>query len=327
MNEPISGDPATGPQQGGACLAVVHETAYRYDARVEVSHHLTHLRPRHDARQSLDAHVLHIEPAPARVHGMPDTFGNWRSTFALYVPHDALLVRASSRVTVHADAPALQSLPAMPWEQAAERLRYAAGRRYAPECEFALPSPYVPLHAELRAYALRAFTPGRPVPEAALALMQRIHADFDYAADSTHVATPLVEAFRQRQGVCQDFAHVMIGCLRALGLAARYVSGYLLSHPPPGQPRLVGADASHAWVSVHCPDAMSGAWLDLDPTNAMLPGREHAVLAYGRDYGDVTPLRGVIRGGGGHALEVRVTVAPWQEAPAGLSLPPQQETP
>jgi len=303
-------------------LAVVHETAYRYDAPTELAHHLAYLRPLDDAWQALEAHALHIEPEPPHVQTAPDAFGNWRSTFALYAPHDALLVRASSRVAVRARHADLQPEAGVPWEEAALRLRYRAGAAYAPEAEFAFPSPYVPLHAELRDYARPSFAPGRPLPLAALDLMHRIHADFTYDPASTHVATPVLEAYTQRYGVCQDYAHVMLGCLRALGLAARYVSGYLVSQPPPGQPRLVGADASHAWVSVHCPGLPgNGGWLDLDPTNDLVPGLGHVILAYGRDYGDVTPMRGVIRGGGGHALAVRVTVAPWDELPAGLEVP------
>jgi transglutaminase-like putative cysteine protease len=305
-----------------AVLAVVHETAYRYETPVELAHHLTYLRPRHDEFQALEAHSLEITPRPGPVREGPDALGNWRSTFALSVPHESLLVRAASRVSVRPRHPDLDPAAACGWESAAARLRYEAHAPYAPEAEFAFPSPYVPLHAPLRDYALVSFTPGRPVAEAAIDLMRRIHADFDYAPDSTQVATPVLETFEARRGVCQDYAHVMLGCLRALGLAARYVSGYLVSLPPPGQPRLIGADASHAWVAVHCPGLPgNGGWLDLDPTNDQIPERSHVTLAWGRDYGDVTPLRGVIRGGGGHELIVRVTVMPWDEAPPELALP------
>jgi transglutaminase-like putative cysteine protease len=162
---------------------------------------------------------------------------------------------------------------------------------------------------------LQSFTPERPLLQAAVDLMHRIHADFTYDTDSTQISTPVLEAFNLKSGVCQDFAHVMIGCLRALGLAARYVSGYLMTQPPPGKARLVGADASHAWVSVHCPLIdINGGWIDLDPTNDLIPGTSHVILAVGRDYGDVAPLRGVIRGGGEHKLAVAVTVAPQGEA-------------
>lgn len=303
-------------------LAVVHETAYRYEAPVELAHHLAYLRPRHDTWQTLDGHLLHVEPEPGRPQAAPDAFGNWRTVFALYAPHEALLVRACSRVTVADRHAGLAAQACAPWEDAALRLRYQAGAPYAAEAEFSFPSPFVPLHDELRDYALASFTPGRPAAQAALDLMHRIHADFTYAPASTQINTPVLDAYTRRVGVCQDFAHVMIGCLRALGLAARYVSGYLVSTPAPGKPRLVGADASHAWVSVHCPGlAVNGGWLDLDPTNDVVPDLSHVILAYGRDYGDVTPMRGVIHGGGGHELSVRVTVAPWDDLPDGLDLP------
>ena len=163
------------------------------------------------------------------------------------------------------------------------------------------------LHA-LRDYAVASFGPGQPVAQGALELMRRIHADFEFKTTSTDVDTPLIEAFEQRSGVCQDFAHLMIAALRMLGLAARYVSGYLLTIPPPGQEALLGADASHAWVQLYCPDTpgLPGGWLELDPTNDLVPDTSHVRLALGRDYGDVTPLRGVIRGGGRHTLDVRV---------------------
>jgi transglutaminase-like putative cysteine protease len=303
-------------------LAVVHETHYRYDAPVELAHHLAHLRPRDDASQTVEAHTLSISPQPAEVQHRLDDQGNWRSTFALSVPHDSLVVRACSRIIVRPRHEGLEPAAGMPWEEAALRLRYQAGAPYAPEAEYAFPSPYVPLHEELRDYALPSFTPGRPVAEAAIDLMHRIHADFTYAPASTQITTPVLEAFEARRGVCQDYAHVMLGGLRALGLAARYVSGYLVTQPPPGQPRLIGADASHAWLSVHCPGlATNGGWLDLDPTNDLIPAADHVTLAYGRDYGDVTPLRGVIRGGGGHELAVHVTVMPWDEAPETLLSP------
>jgi transglutaminase-like putative cysteine protease len=303
-------------------LAVVHETRYDYDAPVELAHHLTYLRPRDDTFQTLEAYSLHISPEPGAVRDYVDDQGNWRTTFALSAPHEALVVRASSRVIVRPRFASLDFAAGSAWEEAARRLRYRAGEPYVPQAEFSFPSPYVPLHARLRDYALASFTPGRPLPEAALHLMHRVHADFTYAPASTQVTTPVLEAFEEKRGVCQDYAHVMIGCLRALGLAVRYVSGYLVSQPPPGQARLIGADASHAWVSVHCPGLpTNGGWLDLDPTNDLVPGGGHVTVAYGRDYGDVTPLRGVIRGGGEHDLTVRVTVMPWDEAPEELALP------
>ena len=181
---------------------------------------------------------------------------------------------------------------------------------FQPASEFAFTSPFVPLHEELRDYAMESLHDERPLAEAAIELMQRIHADFTYAPASTDISTPILDVFERRKGVCQDFAHLMLGCLRASGLAARYVSGYLLTRPPAGQPAMVGADASHAWLSVWCPglgQPLADDWLDLDPTNDCVPGIQHVRVAHGRDFGDVTPLRGVIRGGGRHTLLVRVT--------------------
>ncbi|MPS77781.1 MAG: transglutaminase family protein [Achromobacter sp.] len=317
MNMPTTLFPAPDAAAPGVTLIVDHVTAYRYDAPVELAHHLGYLRPMNDASQVVEAYTLEVTPVPPGIDEAVDGFGNTRSTFALYAPHEALTVRATSRVTIHPRFTALDSAAGLPWEAALERLRYDPAMPYAPEVEFTFASPFVPLHAELRAYGLLSFTPGRSVAEAALDLMHRIHADFCYQPAHTQVSTPILDAFQERMGVCQDFAHVMIGCLRAIGLPARYVSGYLMSQPPPGQPRLIGADASHAWVSVHCAGVgINGDWIDMDPTNDVVPGTAHVVLACGRDYGDVTPLRGVIRGGG-HELNVRVTVAPMDEFPTG----------
>ncbi|GAA4322729.1 transglutaminase family protein [Pigmentiphaga soli] len=294
-----------------ACLSVTHETAYRYASPVELAHHVAYLRPLETPYQTLRDFELQIEPRPSSCIDESDVYGNARALFELLAPHDFLRVRAVSRVCVSPRFAGLDGAGGPPWEEAARRWRYVSGAPYAPESEFVFASPYVPLHAPLRAYARESFTPGRGLVAAAVELMHRIHRDFTYESNSTAVSTPLLEAFEARHGVCQDFAHVAIGCLRALGLAARYVSGYLLSEPPPGQPRLVGADASHAWLSVYVPGLEAGGgWLDLDPTNDLIPGAAHVTLAHGRDYGDVTPLRGVIRGGGGHELQVAVTVEP-----------------
>ena len=194
------------------------------------------------------------------------------------------------------------------------RLQFRAGAPFAPASEFAFASPYVPRVAELAEYARASFEPGRPLLAAAIDLMRRVHAEFRYCTESTEVSTPLVESFRARAGVCQDFSHVMLGCLRSLGLAARYVSGYLVGGDRPDRGAPIGAHASHAWIAVHCPDC---GWVDLDPTNGVLPQpTSHITVAIGRDYGDVAPLRGVIRGGGRHELEVAVRVTRLDEAPA-----------
>ena len=195
--------------------------------------------------------------------------------------------------------------------QVAARLLYRSTSKVWRETEFAFASPFIPKHRELASYAATSFREGLPVAEAACDLMHRIYREFKYASDSTDISTPVLEAFAARRGVCQDFAHIMIGGLRALGLSARYVSGYLLTQPPPGKARLIGADASHAWVSVWCPSHDDdGCWIDFDPTNDVLPSTNHVTLAIGRDFGDVSPLRGIIRGGGEHTLTVGVTVEP-----------------
>lgn len=307
----VIGDPI---ESGTVTLSVEHETRYDYDSPVEQAHHLAHLRPLDDGAQRVELFDCSIEPTPAHQQAEHDAFGNHRTSFSITAPHEQL--RVVARSVVRLSPRPVEPGPGMPWEAVRQRLSYVVGAPFERASEFAFASPYVPLHAELRDYALVSFTPGRGVADAATELMQRIHRDFVYEPTATEVSTPTLDAFLQRHGVCQDFAHVMIGCLRSLGLAARYVSGYLLTHPAPGQPRLIGADASHAWVSVYCPPLdpgfapAAGPWLELDPTNDRTVETDHVRLAIGRDYGDVTPLRGVIRGGGGHTILVRVTTAP-----------------
>jgi transglutaminase-like putative cysteine protease len=291
-------------------LDVTHETVYRYGARVDLAQHLAHLRPRDWPGQAVSEAAIVVTPEPQHWTQGRDAFGNPRDAFALYAPHESLQVVARSRVTLAgAAAPAAIDDAGASCAAVADSCRYRAGQPYVAASEFGFASPFVPLLPALHDYAARSLAPTRPVRAAAGELMQRIHDDFAYDGNATEVHTPLEEVLAQRRGVCQDFAHLMIGALRAHGLPARYVSGYLLTQPPPGQPRLVGADASHAWVSVWCPPL---GWVEFDPTNALLPGEgaSHVTLAVGRDYGDVMPLRGVIRGGGAHELEVRVTVAP-----------------
>jgi len=218
------------------------------------------------------------------------------------------------------------------WEDVHDHLTYRAGAPYDPASEFTFASPFVPRSPVLADFARPVFEPGEPLLDCANALMTRIHTEMTYEGGSTGVNTPTLSALAQRKGVCQDFAHIMIGCLRSLGLPARYVSGYLLTHPPAGQPRMIGADASHAWVQVYCPTtledeslALHGIWVDFDPTNNRSgwgrPGEDYVTLAIGRDFGDVSPLRGVIQGGSSHQLTVAVTVAPPEElANADLSV-------
>ncbi|MEO8937647.1 MAG: transglutaminase family protein [Burkholderiaceae bacterium] len=300
---------------GTTVLDVMHDTTYRYASEVALAHHIAYLRPAETLYQELDSFRLGIVPKPFVERMGTDVFGNSRCYFSLDVPHARLAVRAVSRVRVVPRYIDFEAASTFPWLDVVKCLSYRAGSHYESESEFAYPSPFIPRHRELGLYAATSFTAGRTIAEGAIDLMRRVHRDFRYDADSTDISTPVLDAFNAKRGVCQDFAHVMIGGLRALGLAARYVSGYLLTQPPPGRPRLVGADASHAWASVWCPRAdAKSVWLDLDPTNDVVPGTSHVTLGVGRDFGDVSPLRGIIRGGGDHALTVGVTVRPVGEA-------------
>ena len=290
-------------------LRVIHETAYDYVPPVKTAQHMAHLKPRHDDRQQVLSHRLTITPAPALQTETTDIYGNTRAFFSLSGAHDELTVVADSVVSTRDSE---QPGASLPWEVVRERMRYHRGAAWEPASEFVFASPYVPRHEDFLAYARPCFTAGRPLWEASRELMTRIHEDFTYESEATDVSTPALEALELRKGVCQDFAHVMLGCLRSLCLPARYVSGYLLTQPPPGKPRLVGSDASHAWVSIYLPgqDGAGGAWADLDPTNDRMPGDDYVRLATGRDYSDVSPIRGVIHGGANHTLNVAVTVSP-----------------
>lgn len=297
------------PSDTARWLLVVHETRYDYGAAVELAHHLAHLTPRNTPLQRVHDVGLDVEPPPdnGAMWQSDDPFGNRRTVFTHSQVHDQLLVRARFLAALQ-PPPLLAPADSPPWDEVAERLRYRAGTPCEPAVEFVLPSSYAGHEPSLAAFARKDFIAARPLLEAAMALMHRIYTEFEYRPASTSVATRAPESLARRMGVCQDFAHVMIGAMRSIGLAARYVSGYLLTQPPPGQERLVGADASHAWVSVWCP--LHG-WVALDPTNDVVVGQDHVTLAWGRDYGDVAPLRGVIRGGARAVPQVAVTVEEW----------------
>jgi transglutaminase-like putative cysteine protease len=285
-------------------LSVQHRTTYRYAASVSTSHHDARLAPRASEQQRVDAFDVTVTPAPNYIRRRLDYFGNRVLHFDLSEPHQLLEVVATSSVEIDPAAfPILRSSP--PWEQVAARLKSDRRRDALDACQMTFDSPHVVRGEAFRAYAASSFAPGRPLLDALRELTRRIHDDFEYDPSATDVSTPVERVLAERRGVCQDFAHFMLSCLRSLGLGARYVSGYLLTRPPPGSPRLVGADASHAWISVWLPDH---GWLDCDPTNAIEPRDEHVTVAYGRDFSDVTPLRGVILGGGAHQLEVAVDV-------------------
>ncbi len=288
---------------------ILHDTHYRYASPVSLAQQLVHLWPRDCPWQRCEDRQLEVTPRPTRRRDEQDVFGNPLTRLALEYQHDELQV--STRVRVEVLPRVLPSLGASPaWEQARDALAYS--RKALPgelldACRYRFESPYVRLKQSFVAFSEPCFGPGTPLLLAVRALMEKIFDEFTFDAGATQVATPLAQVLERRRGVCQDFAHLMLACLRSRGLAARYVSGYLLTRPPPGQPRLIGADASHAWVSVFCP---RHGWVDFDPTNNLLPALEHITLGWGRDFSDVSPLRGVILGGGSHDPEVRVTVLP-----------------
>jgi transglutaminase-like putative cysteine protease len=298
-------------------LSIFHETHYRYSSPVVLSQQLLHLTPRTLPWQTCDAHRISVEPAAGETAEREDYYGNRTRHLLLAVPHEALVVRAESEVSVRPRAQSALGAPRVPWEAVRARLRSLDAPTLVEPAEFLYESPHVEPSRELADYAVKSFTARRGILESALDLTRRIHKDFKFDRTATSVSTPLTQVLKDKRGVCQDFAHLMIGCLRSIGLAARYVSGYILTAPPPGRPRLIGADASHAWVSVYCgkSGAEEAGWVDLDPTNNCVVDDAHVTLAWGRDFADVTPMRGVILGGGAHQPpEVHVTVTPKIEA-------------
>jgi transglutaminase-like putative cysteine protease len=281
---------------------VVHTTRYRYSQPVTLCHNEAHLRLRSCAHQRCGESRLSVEPFPARTHERTDFFGNPVTYFAVQEPHTALVVTAISSVELQAmPLPDLDA--ALPWDTMMLRLEQSLNPEVIAARHLVLDSPMVVTSADLAAFAQPSFSAGRPLLAAVHDLNQRIHREFVYDPHFSTIATPLSEVLTLRRGVCQDFAHLAIGCLRSLGVPARYVSGYLQSVPPPGQPRLVGADTSHAWFAVFNPDS---GWVDFDPTNDQIVHDQHVTVAWGRDYSDVTPLKGVVFGGGPHTLEVAV---------------------
>jgi len=275
-----------------------------YSGTVSVGHNEVYLRPHNNAQQRCISYELVIVPEPGIRSQYVDFFGNAVTCFAVQEPHRTLTVTARSTVEVTAAQP-LAHTPA--WDAVPAMLRQAGSAADLEAYQYLFASPHVLCSRRLWRYAVPSFPPGRPLLDAVRHLTQRLHTDFTYDPRATSVSTPLRDVLRTRRGVCQDFAHVQIGCLRALGLAARYVSGYLVTQAPPGQPRLVGADASHAWVSVYCPGY---GWIDADPTNNVLPSEQHITVAVGRDYSDVSPIKGVCLGGGQHTMQVAVDVVP-----------------
>ncbi len=282
---------------------VTHVTEYRYSASVPQCQNEAHLLPRSTPRQKCERGQLRIQPLPAVYRDRDDFFGNRVTYFAIQESHVSLSVTARSEVLiVPAAPPQLQASPA--WEEVRHSVSKDTSRAGIEARQFLLDSPLIHSSAALAAYAATSFAPNRPLLEAVADLVQRISQEFLYEPEATTVSTPLNTVLDHRQGVCQDFAHVAIGCLRTYGIAARYVSGYLETAVPGGQPQLTGATASHAWVSVYCPGQ---GWVDFDPTNNSIPTDQHITVAWGRDYSDVTPLKGVVAGSGSPTLDVAVT--------------------
>jgi transglutaminase-like putative cysteine protease len=285
-------------------FSVVHRTTYRYASAVSLSHHTAHLRPLDLPYQTCRSHQLVISPLPTSIEEDRDYFGNGVTAFNITQPHQELMVEATSEVEIVArERP--DHLSDRRWEDVATE---AAGGRtpgalYA--TEFLFPSPSIDITDSVVAFAQDSFITGRSILDAVLDLNRRIFEEFTFDPQATTVTTAPAEVLMMRRGVCQDFAHLAIACCRAVGVPARYISGYLETQPPRGQPRLIGADASHAWLSVFCGN---GDWIDIDPTNDLLAGTGHIAIATGRDYRDVSPLRGIIIGGGEHSIDVGVDV-------------------
>ncbi|HTS16987.1 MAG TPA: transglutaminase family protein [Verrucomicrobiae bacterium] len=290
---------------------ISHTTTYHYSDAVSVSHHLARLKPRECAGQHCMNYDQVIEPSPAARSEREDYFGNSVTFFAIHTPHEQLRVQAHCEVDITAS-----TMPrperSLPWEQVRDGFEGNHAAEMLAAYEFVFDSPLIKTTRTFADYAAESFPAGRAFLEGVIDLTRRIHEDFTFDSKATTVATPLSEVFETRRGVCQDFAQLQIACLRSLGLPARYVSGYLETKAPPGRPRLVGADASHAWVSVYNPGT---GWIDVDPTNNCAPADRHITLAWGRDFSDVSPIRGVILGGGDHAVTVAVDVIAQGGAP------------
>jgi len=287
-------------------LRITHQTSYHYGDPVSLCQNTLHLQPRLCDRQVLVSCAIEVSPEPAVRAERIDFFGNPEVYLAMQEAHRSLTITARSEVDVPPSA-VDRTMQSMPWDSVADSLRASRDGTSIEALQYTYESPLVPRHPMLADYAKPSFTPGRPLMEAVFELTERIHDDFTFDTRATNVGTPILDVLLHRHGVCQDFAQLQIGCLRSLGIPARYVSGYLLTNPPPGKERLVGADASHAWVSVFFPGT---GWIDFDPTNAVIPGDKHVTIGWARDYDDISPVKGVILGERHHTLGVSVDVAP-----------------
>jgi len=283
---------------------VSHRTTFKYAAMVDISQHMLHLAPRASPKQIVHRHALLVEPTPTVSKDSWDYFGNASTYLTVEQPHDTLTISSHARIEISDAFAPPDPESTIPWDRMAESL--AAAKSTLEIQQFQFESPFTHSTSALE-YARPSFPPGRPLLAAAADLTHRIFSDFKYEGGVTDIYTPVDHVMKERRGVCQDFAHLQLACLRALGLPARYVSGYLLTHPPEGEEKLVGSDASHAWLSIWTP---GHSWIDLDPTNDLLPTNEHITVAWGRDYGDVSPVSGMVGGGGAQKVDVAVDVRP-----------------
>ncbi len=289
----------------GLTYRIQHATTYHYSSPVRVCHNLLMLAPRSDPCTKVVNHRLQIRPNPHSLRRRDDYFGNIVHSFAIEESHRQLSIVSTARV--HVTAREVEDQP-IAWNAVREQIASQTDPRWLEACRFGFNSPRIQASREFAEYAAVSFRSGRSIVDATRELSSRIHRDFRYDTRATHVNTSTEEAFRLRSGVCQDFAHIQIACLRSMGLCARYVSGYLRTVPPPGKERLIGADQSHAWLSVYC--GADNGWVDFDPTNDCVTGTNHIPISWGRDYSDVAPMRGVFIGGGEHRMEVSVDVLP-----------------
>ena len=288
---------------------VTHNTGYKYSSPASLSQNELFLFPRDTPSQQVLDRQLVIVPKPQYLHTRTDYFGNIAHVFMVQHPHNELAISVSSLVrTSRPVSPAPETT--LPWEKVVERLASHPTLSDLNAQQFVFASPLVTVFAEALNYAAPSFTPGTPVLAGAADLVRRIFTEFSYDKSASNVETTVHHVLRNRKGVCQDFALVALSCLRSLGLAARYVSGYLETLPPPGKAKLVGSDASHAWISLYVPDF---GWVDLDPTNNLIANETYITVAWGRDYGDVSPVKGVVMGGGIHELSVMVDVSAQKE--------------
>ena len=299
-------------------LDILHETVYDYDFPVDITQHLAHLKPNDCLGQRVLSTRVTVSPEPDYFEDRTDIFGNINTFFSIGSRHTRLKTVAKSLIeTDSANATVPQNLFSPSWEEVRHYHRYHAHQPIVAAADFIFASPMILFHDDFLDFAKDCFTAKASILEATVALMQKIHHELQYETAATDVTTRAIDSLKSRQGVCQDFAHIMISCLRMLGLPAQYISGYMLTHPPPGKPRLIGSDASHAWVATYIPPMngfMQAGWFHFDPTNNRwgrhAPSEEYVILSRGRDYADVSPIRGVIHGGGNHRLSVAVTVLP-----------------